>query len=151
MTVIRSTRRLTGIESEERDHISVPGTPSLPLVDRLGGLPVVAWMADRFVERMLDDPRLAVSFIGVDVPALKTAQEAFFVDALGGRAVFEWSSSPVMLDGDQLALAALHLNETLEGLGLSPALIEMVFIAIVARSLTAPAAMSGTVLAPSRA
>ena len=140
MTVRYSNPRSIGVTVEEHARPSPLETRGLPLIDRLGGLPVVAWIADRFGERLLDDPQLATAFAGVDVQALKTSQEAFFVQALGGVATVEWTASPVVLDGGQLALLALHLNDTLESLGLSQALVERVFDALVARAMAGPTA-----------
>ena len=135
MTVRYSNPRSIGVTVEEQPRPSPLEPRALPLIDRLGGLPVVAWIADRFIERLLDDPQLAAAFAGVDVQALKASQEAFFVQALGGVANVEWSASPVVLDGGQLALLALHLNDTLESLGLSQALVEQVLDALVARAV----------------
>jgi truncated hemoglobin YjbI len=143
-----SLRSVAAVEDHRESHREIP---SLPLIDRLGGLPVVAWIADRFVERILDDPKLAVRFVGVDVSAFKMSQDAFLRDALGGCGAVEWSGPQVILDGEELAHLVLHLNDTLEALGVSPSVIEQVFFALVARAM-APrhAATGGTVLAPSR-
>jgi len=149
MTAGSRSSRQTVTTLEEPRGVSLFDAPSLPLIDRIGGLPVVAWIADRFVERILDDPELAMQFATVDVAALKASHEAFFIEAFGGHAAAQWNGSRVLLDGEQLARMVLHLNDTLDSLGLTPPVVEQIFYAVVARAMAgAQPFANGTALAP---
>jgi hemoglobin len=59
------------------------------LYQRLGGAPTVQVAVERFYERLLDDPRLAPYFEGVDLARIKRHQVFVIGNVLGGPARYE--------------------------------------------------------------
>ena len=59
------------------------------LFERLGGVPAIKATVDGLYERVLNDPTLAPFFEKVNLRWLKSQQNAFFIQALGGPAVYK--------------------------------------------------------------
>ena len=59
------------------------------LFERIGGVPAIKATVDGLYERVLNDPTLAPFFEKVNLRWLKSQQNAFFIQALGGPAVYK--------------------------------------------------------------
>ncbi|MGE0591173.1 MAG: methyl-accepting chemotaxis protein [Vicinamibacterales bacterium] len=70
---------------------AVVGTPA-SLFERIGGVPAIKAAVENFYDRVLADPMLAPFFKGVNMRWLKGRQNAFFIQALGGPAVYKGRS-----------------------------------------------------------
>ncbi len=62
------------------------------LFERIGGVPAIKAAVENFYDRVLADPMLAPFFEGVNMRWLKGRQNAFFIQALGGPAVYKGRS-----------------------------------------------------------
>jgi len=70
---------MTTIAEQQRAE-TVVDTAALPLFERIGGLPRIEWLVERFVDEMLSDRDLAPCLSGVDLASLKKTQAAFFTE-----------------------------------------------------------------------
>jgi len=59
------------------------------LFERIGGVPAIKATVDGLYERVLNDPTLAPFFEKVNLRWLKSQQNAFFIEALGGPTVYK--------------------------------------------------------------
>lgn len=67
--------------------------PAVSLYERLGGLPAITAVVDRFVDRLVADPRTRRSFEGgINLKALKASIVAQVCNATGGRCKYEGES-----------------------------------------------------------
>jgi truncated hemoglobin YjbI len=125
--------------AEQQRAETIVDTAALPLFDRIGGLPRIEWLVERFVDEMLSDRDLAPRLSGVDLASLKKTQEAFFTEALGGQFP-DPSVDPgrvhVQLEGGELVRAALLLHDTVSSLGLPEDLHEALVVAVISHVLT---------------
>ena len=108
------------------------------LFDRLGGLPRIDWLVDRFIDQIGSDPELAPCWARVDLASIRKALAAFFAEALGARLAdryVEARHGGVQFDGDQFLRVALLLHDTISSMRLPADLHAEVVLAVVSRAL----------------
>ena len=118
------------------------------LLDALGSESSVQRIVDRLAARLLDDPLLAPTLAGVDVAQLKRTQARFFTEAFDAVRVHEpLAPVTVRATGEQFTRVVLHVQQTLESLGLPEALTEQLMLAVLGRAVssetTRPASPAG--------
>ncbi len=101
------------------------------LYDRLGGKKAVAAAVEGFYERVLKDPQLQSFFAKTNMAWLKSRQNQFLTQALGGPADYKGRSMKMAHTGlaikqSHFDLVAKHLVETLASLKVPQALIDEV-------------------------
>lgn len=129
---------MTAIAEHQQSDTAVDAA-SLPLLDRIGGMPGIEWLVDRFVDEIRSDRELAPFLACVDWPSFKKSQAAFFTEAFGGdspRASVDLRRPQVELEGEQFFRVALLLHDTLLSLGLPSELQEELVVAVVLRALS---------------
>jgi hemoglobin len=105
------------------------------IYERLGGMVSIDVAVDQFYERIIGDPELASFFDRVDMRRLRAHQKAFLAMALGGPRRHAGSGLAeahrhLAIDDHHVDLVAGHLAAVLAGLGVSPALIDEVVLAV---------------------
>lgn len=117
------TRMLSTSESPEGSALSesVNGTT---IYQRIGGEVAIRAAVDRFYERLLADSALSHFFGDAGMPRLKEHQFAFLSQALGGPKQYSGASmqnahSRLAIEQCHFDFVAVHLLETLRGLGVS--------------------------------
>ena len=118
------------------------------LLDALGGESSVQRIVDRLAARLLDDPLLATALAGVDVAQLKRTQARFFTEAFDAVRVHDPPMPfTVRVTGEQFTRVVLHVQQTLESLGLPEDRTEQLMLAVLARAVssetTRPASPAG--------
>ena len=112
-----------------------PGASPVTIFERLGGVVSIDVAVEQLYERVLGDPELARFFDEVDLRRLRAHQKAFLAMALGGpredlsRGMAEVHQH-LPIDDRHFDLIAGHLAAVLAGLGVSPALVDDVVVAI---------------------
>ena len=113
---------------------------SLPLFDRIGGMPGIEWLVNRFVDEIQSDRSYTpLALHGAIRLSFKNSQAAFFTEAFGGdfpRASVDLRRPQVKLEGEQFFRVALLLHDTLLSLGLPSELQEELVLAVVLRALS---------------
>lgn len=97
----------------------------MSLYEELGGGEALEAALDRFYEKVMDDPPVAVFFEGLDVEDIKAKQAQFWAIALGGDGGYEGrdlrtahaSARHMGLDGELFDRFIGHFRATLEELG----------------------------------
>jgi hemoglobin len=114
--------------------VSAPAAAAT-IYERLGGTVSIDVAVDQFYERVIGDPELAPFFDRVDMRRLRVHQKAFLAMALGGPRRHTGSGLAeahrhLAIDDHHVDLVAGHLAAVLAGLGVSPALIDEVVLAV---------------------
>ena len=129
---------MTAIAEHQQSDTALDAA-SLPVFDRIGGMPRIEWLVDRFVDEIRSDRELAPFLAGVDWASLKKSQVAFFTEAFGGHfphPSVDLRRTHVQLEGEQFVRVALLLHDTLLSLGLPSELQEELVRAVVLRALS---------------
>lgn len=106
----------------------------MSLYEELGGAPALQMALDRFYEKVMADPPVAVFFDGLDVERIKAKQKAFWAIALGGEADYDGRDLRAAhrravdqgLDDELFDRFVGHFRDTLAELGVPAAKIEEV-------------------------
>jgi methyl-accepting chemotaxis protein len=134
---------------------SAAARPIATLFERIGGIPAIKATVDLFYEKVLADPDLAPFFSKTNMTWLKGRQNAFFVQALGGPALYkgkDMKSAHAQMSISQADFNAVagHLVASLAELNVPQPLIDEVVSAVaplapdIVSSQAAPAASSTT-------
>jgi methyl-accepting chemotaxis protein len=105
------------------------------MFERIGGVPAIKAAVDLFYDKVLADAALAPFFEGVNLKWLKGRQNAFFIQALGGPAVYKGrdmrsAHAHLPIAEEHFASVAGHLEATLLELNVPRALVEEVLGAV---------------------
>ncbi len=101
------------------------------LFERLGGEPAVDAAVDRFYRKVLGDPAISAYFDDSDMDAQRSKQKAFLTMAFGGPNSYTGKDlraahKPLVergLDDSHFDAVAVHLQSTLQELGVAEGLI----------------------------
>ena len=109
--------------------------PPATLFERLGGVPAIKAAVDVFYELVLADPALQPFFQGVNLRWLKGRQNAFFIQALGGPAVYkgrdmQTAHAALPIEAAHFGQVAGHLAAALARVQVPQALIDEVIGAV---------------------
>lgn len=130
--------RVTLMEIQQR-LVTSQGTASPSLFDRIGGLASIAYVVDRFIDKLRLDPELATALATVDVASFKRAQAAFFAEALGGRFPNKRVDPRrvyLELEAEPFLRALLFLHDALVEVGLPASLHEEVVLAVMTHTMS---------------
>jgi methyl-accepting chemotaxis protein len=98
------------------------------IFERIGGVPAIKAAVDKFYDRVLADPVLKPFFATTNMTWLKGRQNAFFIQALGGPALYKGrdmkaAHSHLKITQEQFTRVAGHLVDALTELRVPPRLI----------------------------
>ncbi|MGE3957253.1 MAG: methyl-accepting chemotaxis protein [Vicinamibacterales bacterium] len=101
------------------------------LFERIGGVPAIKAAVDGLYERILADAELAPFFAGVNLRWLKAQQNAFFIQAMGGPAVYKGKDmktahARLPIERRHFDRVAGHLVDALTALSVPASLIDEV-------------------------
>ena len=101
------------------------------LFERIGGVPAIKATVDGLYERVLNDPTLAPFFEKVNLRWLKSQQNAFFIQALGGPAVYKGKDmktahAHMAISQEHFQAVAGHLVAVMTDLSVPSSLIDEV-------------------------
>ncbi len=105
------------------------------LFERIGGVPAIKAAVDQFYDRVLADPDLSPFFTDVNLRWLKGRQNAFFIQALGGPAVYKGrdmkaAHEHLPIRPSDFGKVAGHLKDTLIALKVPTSLVNEVIGAV---------------------
>ena len=101
------------------------------LFERIGGVPAIKATVEGLYERVLNDPTLAPFFEKVNLRWLKSQQNAFFIQALGGPAVYKGKDmktahAHMAISQEHFQAVAGHLVAVMTDLSVPSSLIDEV-------------------------
>jgi methyl-accepting chemotaxis protein len=114
---------------------SAAARPVATLFERIGGIPAIKATVDLFYEKVLADPDLKPFFAETNLAWLKGRQNAFFIQALGGPAVYKGKDmksahEKLSITAADFGRVAGHLVASLAELKVPQALIDEVVDAV---------------------
>jgi len=114
---------------------SAAARPLATLFERIGGIPAIKATVDLFYEKVLADPDLKPFFAKTNLAWLKARQNAFFIQALGGPALYKGKDMKAAHEKLSIAQAdfdrvAGHLVASLAELKVPKSLIDEVVGAV---------------------
>ncbi|MEZ5284155.1 MAG: hypothetical protein R2712_04960 [Vicinamibacterales bacterium] len=114
---------------------TVVETPVATLFERVGGVPAIKAAVDLFYEKVLADETLAPFFTDTKLSWLKARQNAFFIQALGGPALYKGKSmkaahAQLGIAREHFDAVAGHLSAALSELGVPSSIVGEILAAV---------------------